>query len=151
METPVGYRCSECAGGPRISTYRPASTAVFAKATGAGLLVGVAVGIAWGFWPAWGFYFSLLLGFGVAEVMARLANDKRGNDLMAAAMGIIVVGLLVSRYTIAATTDFLTIDLLINNFSNEAVRRAFYLRPLPDMLFMGIPFVIAYIRFNVRR
>jgi hypothetical protein len=59
-----------------------------------------------------------------------------------------VLGLAISRLTIAARSDFLTVDMLLNHSSERGVSDAFYLNVVPDVIFMGIPFVIAWIRFR---
>jgi hypothetical protein len=90
----------------------------------------------------------LLLGFGVVESMAWAAIYKRGRELQIAAIACIVLGLAVSRLTIAARSDFLTVDMLLNHTSERGVSDAFYLNVVPDVIFMGIPFLIAWIRFR---
>jgi hypothetical protein len=147
VQTPVGYRCPECAGGSRTGVAVVPATLLL-RALGLGLLVATAAGVTWGYYPEWGFYLALVLGFGTVEVMAWAVRYRRGGDLLAAAIGCILIGLLVSRYTLAFVTPGLSLDLLLNNFDNELVRRAFYLRPIPDFLFMALPFGIAWIRFR---
>ena len=152
IETPVGYRCAECAIGPRVAAYRTTNL-TFIRAMAVGMLVAFAVGFLWGNFPAWGFYTALLMGFGTVEAMARAANYKRGGDLMVAAFGAILIGLLVSRYTIILVNPQnvpvpLSVNFVIDNINEEFVRRIVYLRPIPDFLFMAIPFFLAYIRFR---
>src|ERR671911_256859 len=77
--------CPDCAGVRGLPTYRT-SGSVLLRATGAGLLVAIGVAVLWRFFPDWGFYLSLLIGFGVVETMARVAKYKRGTDLQLAAM-----------------------------------------------------------------
>lgn len=145
--SPVGYRCQECAAG-RPSAIYATSTPLFLRAIGVGLAVAVGVGVLWGYFPEWEFYLALLLGFGVVEAMARAANYRRGGDLMVAAMCMITLGLIVSRYVMTIADPALTLDLLLNNLGSDFVRQAFYLRLLPDLLFAAIPYVIAYLRFR---
>jgi hypothetical protein len=147
VSTPVGYRCPDCARGPKPTLYQTGSVQLV-RATVLGVLVAAAVGALWGSFPAWGFYCALLLGFGVVESMAWAANYKRGRELQIAAIACIVLGLAVSRLTIAARSDFLTVDMLLNHTSERGVSDAFYLNVVPDVIFMGIPFLIAWIRFR---
>lgn len=152
VESPVGYRCRDCSSGPRVAAYRT-SNALILRAVGAGFVVAIAIGFLWGNYPNWGFYMALLLGFGTVEAMAWACNYKRGGDLQAAAFGAIAIGLLVSRYTIAMLNpeDWpfdMSMQFLLDNFDQEVVRRVYYLRVIPDFIFMAIPFVIAYIRFR---
>ena len=152
VESPVGYRCQECSSGVRVSAYR-ASGGAIARALGVGLVVAAAIGFFWGNYPSWGFYMALLLGFGTVEAMAWASNEKRGDQLQVAAYGSILIGLAISRYTITVVNpeNFpfpLSLQFLLENIDQEAIRRVYYLRVIPDFLFMAIPFLIAYIRFR---
>jgi hypothetical protein len=152
VSTPVGYRCPECAAGPRLGAYRTTNIA-FLKAFVVGAVVALAIGFFWGNFPEWGFFMALLIGFGTVEAMARVSNYKRGGDLMAAAMGVIAIGIIVSRYTIAVVNPEgvpieLSVDMILTDYNQEIIQRIFYVRFIPDFLFMAIPFVIAYIRFR---
>lgn len=147
IESPVGYRCPECSAGTRAAAYRTTNTEVF-KALVVGLLVAGVVGVVWGYYPSWQFYLALLLGFGTAEGMAWAASYKKGGDLQAAAFGCVLLGILISRYTIALVTPGLTVDMLFQNLGSDFVRQVFYLHFIPDFLFMVIPFVIVYVRFK---
>jgi len=152
VESPVGYRCRECSSGPAVAMYRT-SGALLARATGIGVLVAITIGVLWGNFPAWGFWMALLLGFGTAEAMAWAARYKRGSDLQVAAFGAVLIGLVVSRYTLAVVNPEnwpfeMTFQVLMDNFDQEFIRRAYYLRTIPDLVFAVIPFVIAYIRFK---
>lgn len=152
VESPVGYRCQACSSGTRVSVYRASSSAVL-KAFGIGAVVASGIGFLWGNYPSWGFYMALLMGFGAVEAMARVSNYKRGQTLQIAAFGAILIGLFVSRYTLMTVNpeNFpveLSLQLLLENADQDIIRRAFYLRLIPDFLFMAIPFGIAYIRFR---
>jgi hypothetical protein len=147
IETPVGFRCPECARGPRSVVYTTSSTALV-KATAIGVVVGCAVGVLWGVFPDWAFYCALLLGFGVAESMAWAANYKRGRELQVAAALCVLLGIIISRLTIAQRDPFLTVDMLLNNATDRGVARAFQLEIIPDVVFMGISFLIVIVRFR---
>ena len=114
-------------------------------AAGAGLVVATAVGIAWGFFPDWQFYWALLLGFGTVETMVRLLTKRQGLDLQAIAIAIVVFGLLLSRVVLAQR---LGVGLAEIENLRPQVQRALYLRPVPDLLFAVLPVVIAWIRFR---
>lgn len=135
-----------------MNVYRT-SNVTFLKAFVVGAVVALTIGFFWGNFPGWGFFMAMLMGFGTVEAMARVANYKRGGDLMAGAMGVIAVGIVVSRYTIAMVNPEnvpieLSIDMILNDYSQEIIQRIFYVRVIPDFLFMAIPFAIAYIRFR---
>jgi hypothetical protein len=135
-------RCPDCAGTRSSVAANPAKTLT---AAGAGLMVATAVGIAWGFFPEWQFYWALLLGFGSVETMVRLLTKRRGLDLQAIAIVIVVFGLLLSRVVLAQRLGVTLAE--IENF-RPMVLRALYLRPVPDLLFAVLPVVIAWIRFR---
>lgn len=144
VRTPVGLRCPDCAGVRGLPTYATGTT-VLVRAGTAGLALAVVIGIFWGFFPVWGFYLGMILGFGVAELMARQANNKRGVDLQVLAIAIVLVGLIASRYVIASR---LGIDLGQINQMNPRVIGALYLDLFPDIVFAAIPLLIAWIRFR---
>ncbi len=114
-------------------------------AAGAGFVVATAVGIAWGFFPDWQFYWALLLGFGAVETMVRWLTKRQGLDLQAIAIVIVIFGLLLSRVVLAQR---LGIGLAEIENLRPQVQRALYLRPVPDLLFAVLPVVIAWIRFR---
>ena len=147
VATPVGYRCPECSRTQRSVVYSP-STSGLLKAAVVGIVVAGAIGLFWGRYPSWGFYMALLMGFGVAEAVAKAANYKRGGELQVLAIGSVVFGIAVSRIMIAQLNPGLSIDLLMNNFDNEVVRSVFYLRLIPDVLFMAVAVLIAFVRFR---
>lgn len=143
IRTPVGMRCPDCAGV--AAQVGPLGADRLVRATGAGLLVAVPLGVLWGFAPAWGFYLGLLLGFASAETIARAVPGRRGVDLQLIAIGVVLVGLLISRVAIAR---LLGADLLDVNLGAPRVQRLLWLRPIPDLLFAGLPVLIAWYRFR---
>lgn len=146
VESPVGYRCPQCSSGPRVGQYRTSSNQLF-KGMIVGLVVAIPIGVLWGYFPSWGFYIALLLGFGVVEAMVRATNDKRGTELMIIAGGAMAVAIVLSRYVISVDTG-IPLSTVLENPNQQFFRRIFYLRLIPDFVFMAIPFVIAYIRFR---
>jgi hypothetical protein len=142
VRTPVGMRCPDCAGTRATVAANPAGTAV---AAGAGLAVAALVAIGWAFLPDWGFYWALVLGFGVVETMARVLRGRRGPDLQAIAMAIILFGVVLSRVLLMQRLgiEWGTLDEL-----GPRVQRALYLRPIPDLVFVGLAVVIGWIRFR---
>jgi hypothetical protein len=125
-----------------------------------GLLVAVPLSILWGFFPAWQFYFALAMGFGTAEVMARAANHKRGRDLQLLAIGIVVLGMIISRAVIAQRfgVTWEQINQADAVIFNEAVFEEYghpvyladlmYLRVIPDLIYALLPLVIGWMRFR---
>jgi hypothetical protein len=142
VRTPVGMRCPDCAGTRSSVAANPARTLA---AAGAGLVVATAVGIGWGFFPDWQFYWALLLGFGTVETMVRLLTKRQGLDLQAIAIVIVVFGILLSRVVIA---QLLGVSLAEIEHLRPMVQRALYLQPVPDLLFAVLPVLIAWVRFR---
>jgi hypothetical protein len=83
VQTPVGSRCRECARLYKLPTYR-VSTAYYLRAAGAALVMGVVLGLAWGFVSSFlpFIYLNLLIaagiGFAIGEVTGLAVNRKRG-------------------------------------------------------------------------
>jgi hypothetical protein len=142
VRTPVGMRCPDCAGTRSSVAANPARTLT---AAAAGLAVAIVVGIGWGFFPDWQFYWALLLGFGTVETMVRLLTKRQGLDLQAIAIVVVVFGIVLSRVVLAQR---LGVNLAEIETLRPAVQRALYLRPLPDLLFALLPILIAWVRFR---
>jgi hypothetical protein len=135
-------RCPDCGGTRSAVAANPARTLT---AAAAGLVVATAVGIAWGFFPDWQFYWALLLGFGVVETMVRLLTKLRGFDLQAIALVIVIYGMVLSRVVLAQRFG---IDLADINDYGPIFQRALYVRPIPDLLYAALPILIAWVRFR---
>jgi DNA-directed RNA polymerase subunit RPC12/RpoP len=144
VRTPVGLRCPDCAGVRTMGTIRTSRRSLL-KAAGVGLLVAIAVAILWRFFPNWQFYLALLLGFGVAEAIAWATNNKRGADLQILAMGIVTVGLILSRVLLAHR--FGISWEMVNNLS-PLMSRLLQVRVVPDLLFAAVVYLIAWVRFR---
>lgn len=147
VPTPIGYRCPDCARGPKPAIYQTSPTGI---ATGAvmGVVIASLVGVFWGLFPAWEFYWVLVLGFGVSESISWATKYKRGTELMVVAMSCVFLGIALARVVIAWDSPFLTLDMLLNNTTDPGVAAAFQVQFIPDFIFMAIPFVINYIRFR---
>ncbi len=135
-------RCPDCAGTRATIKANPAATA---KAAAAGLAVATVAGFGWGVLPNWQFYWALILGFGVVEAMARILGMRRGIDLQAIAIAIVVYGMLLSRVVLALR---LGVDVSAVEALTPQLQRTLYLRPVPDLLFMILPILIAWVRFR---
>lgn len=147
VSTPIGYRCPDCARGPKPALYQATTTGI-ARGAATGIIVAAAVGVLWGLFPSWEFYWCIILGFGISESISWATRYKRGTELMTIAMICVVIGLALARVVIAWDSPFLTLDMLLNNTTDPGVAAAFQVELIPDVLFMAIPFVINYIRFR---
>jgi hypothetical protein len=95
MHTPVGARCPSCAQVRRIPTYNM-SSATFARAAGAALGAGVAIGVAWAFFNIityifYGVIAGLAIGYVIGELVSLATNRKAGPPLQAIAVGGVVL------------------------------------------------------------
>jgi hypothetical protein len=144
VRTPVGLRCPDCAGVRAGPGYRTPTDSI-AKAAGVGLAVALGVGVLWGYFPEWRFYFAMLLGFGAVEAMARAARYKRGRDLQGLAIAVVVVGLVVSRAVLSWRYD---IPLSEVNQLGAYATYWLQLRIIPDLVYALIPLLVAWFRFR---
>ncbi len=159
VRTPVGLRCPDCAGVRGLPTYRTGPD-VLARAAGVGLAVALPLGLLLGLAPNWQFYFSLAIGFGVVEAMARIARGKRGRDLQLLAMGIILLGLVIGRVVLAQRLGVTLGDLnalasaiytpgIAEEFGYPvSVGQALRLELIPDLVYAGLALAIGWIRFR---
>ena len=159
VRTPVGLRCPACAGVRNLPTIKtPANHLV--KSIGGGIAVALVVAVLWRFFPSWGFYLSLAMGFGVVEVIAKYTRNKRGRDLQVIAMLVITGGFVLSRILLAQRFGVTAADLnaLNGTVFNESVIEAYgfpqpvsfllRIQAVPDLVYMALAYVIAFIRFR---
>ena len=97
VQTPVGGRCRECAQVRRSPTYGMAG-ALYARASGAALLAGCAVGIAWWWFNPYpliyvffGVLLGLILGYAIGEAVALATNRRAGPPLQAIAVSGVIL------------------------------------------------------------
>lgn len=139
----MGLRCPGCAGVASSAQSRGIGGLV--RPLAVGLAVALPIALVMGLWPQWNFYLGLVLGFASAEMMARSAPGRRGPEMQVLAVAVVLVALAFSRYVTAST---LGLELTQLDFTRNAVQRALYLRPMPDLVFAGIPLLIAFFRFR---
>jgi hypothetical protein len=147
IATPIGYRCPDCARGPKPLIYQASRTGIAAGVV-VGIVAATLAGIGWGLWPNWEFYWVMILGFGVSESISWATKYKRGTELMVVAMACVVLGIVVARGVMAWDSPVLTLDMLLNHSNEPFVRMMFQIEFIPDVVFMAIPFLINYIRFK---
>lgn len=151
----MGLRCPECARGPRPIIYQT-DTSILARAIGGGVAAAVVIGVAWGLLNTagldrfsavnWGFWFSLLLGFGVAEAVSFVAKRRRGAALQAIGIACVLLGFAISRLVIGAR---LIGVLALDQLANQALLLAQFLGiNLLSLLFLALACAIAWRRFR---
>lgn len=144
VRTPVGMRCPDCAGVRSLPTIRTQGD-VLLKAIGAGALVAFVVAVLWRFIPEWNFYLCLAMGFGVVETISAISRNKRGRDLMLASMLIITGGFVLSRVLLAQRYG---IPLDAVNQLSDPIVRLLQLQAVPDLVYIGLAYLIAWVRFR---
>ncbi|MEZ4530131.1 MAG: hypothetical protein R2855_03790 [Thermomicrobiales bacterium] len=127
-----------------MPTYRTDSNTLIKSAI-AGLAVAILVGVILGYLPEWNFYLTLVLGFGVAETMARLSNEKRGLDLQIVGWIAVTLGLVISRWVLM---DRLGLPWEVVRQMPPGLDRFLNLELVPDGVVAVIPFLIVYLRFR---
>lgn len=159
VRTQVGLRCPDCAGTRKTSSIKtPTNDLTWALAAGIG--VALLVAVLWRFLPAWGFYLSLAMGFGVTEVIARFTGNKRGIDLQIAAVLIISGGLILSRVLLAQRFG-VSLDQvnqldgrligqeIIETYGRPmSVAELLHIQFIPDVVYLALAYVIAVVRFR---
>jgi len=98
VQTPVGYRCHECAQLRRLPQFS-VGPSLLARAVPAGLLVSALCWFAASFVPYLGFFVAILVGVAVSEVMGRLALRRSNRWLEGSAVLCVVTGMVIA-YTI---------------------------------------------------
>jgi uncharacterized membrane protein YccC len=127
-----------------LPTYRTETNALV-RAAGIGLAIAIGLGVIWSQFPEWGFYLSLVLGFGLAEAMAKAVNGKRGVDLQVIGIGLVLLALVISRYLLF---DSYGISLLDINELTDRGRQVLHVRIIPDGLIALLPILIVWRRFR---
>lgn len=153
--TSVGQRCRDCARVRPTVTYQT-DTGVILRAAAAALVAGLVLGALWGLLNSaglgprsrydWGFWLSLVAGFGVAESVSWAAKRKRGVNLQLLGIGGVLLAFVVSRVLLNAQSlrpvglqDVLAQPLLVA----QALRIG-----LVPLLFLALACAIAYVRFR---
>jgi uncharacterized membrane protein YdcZ (DUF606 family) len=101
------------------------------------------------------------MGFGAVETMARFAGNKRGADLQLLAIGILTVGFVLSRVLLAQRfgIDFAQVNAMDERVINSqilehygpfgaSVAEILQLRLIPDLLYVVVAYLIAWVRFR---
>ncbi len=120
VHTPVGARCRDCAQIRRIPTYNM-SGQTFARAAGAAIAGGAAIGIAWGFFNLISYFFfgiipGLAVGFAIGELVSLAANRKAGPPLQAIAAGGVLVAYAARVALLFVIDDWIFEDLRVDVF-----------------------------------
>lgn len=117
IQTPVGARCSKCAGTTKLPTFT-ITPKYYLKALVVGLVMTIVLGTVWAFLLDIRFFsfFSLLLGIGMGYLMGNAislsVNRKRGRWLQLIAGSCIAFSYMVALYS-GGTISFDLWDLLV--------------------------------------
>ena len=105
----------------------------------------VAVSLLWWPIPNWNFYLTLLTAFGVTETVSYVAKHKRGVDLQAAAIALVILSLALGRAWLAIKLGYSWTE--VNAFP-EWVQQQLHLDPRPNIIFLALAVVIPWYRFR---
>jgi len=120
VQTPVGARCSDCAGLKRIPVYE-ITPIQYLKALGVGLGSAIVFGIIWGWFSGFILFFNFFLaaaiGYAIGEVISLSVNRKRGAGLqtlggLCVALSYIVSNIELSGGTLIYFAEFGFLDIL---------------------------------------
>ena len=121
VQTPVGARCSKCAGLKRLPTYEIAPQQ-YLKAVGVGIGSAIVIGIAWGWLWEHVWFFNFLLaagaGFAIGELISLSVNRRRGPGLQViggfgVALSYIVSNIGLSAGMLVLFVHFSLYDLIV--------------------------------------
>jgi hypothetical protein len=120
VHTPVGARCPDCAQVRRIPTYNMQGR-VLARAAGAAVAGGLAVGFAWAFFNIvtyifWGVLAGIAIGYALGEIVSLATNRKAGPPLQAIAVAGVWIAYLVRIGLLFAFGDWVFEDLRTDIF-----------------------------------
>lgn len=148
VATPVGYRCYECAAVQSVPTYA-VDTSYYVKAIAVGVAASAGIGVLWGLFPGFDFWAALIMGIVVGEVVSWAANMKRGPGLQLVGLGAVALGIVVSRIVllVVLNSDGLY-NLLASIPGNQIPSALFNLRDLAGLLFLVLPFGLAFYRLR---
>lgn len=124
---------------------------ILGRALGVGLAVAVAIGALWGLLneaglgrgnATWDFWFSLVIGFGVAEGVSWAAKRRRGPNLQLLAIGLVLLGFLVSRVVMVLRATRLLDGDVLTGILRDAIAHPTIL------IFLALACAIAWRRFR---
>lgn len=124
---------------------------IIGRALGTGLLAAMAIGALWGLLneaglgganATWDFWFSLVIGFGVAESVSWAAKRRRGPNLQLLAIGLVLCGFVVSRVVMVLRATQPLDGAVLTGILQDTVAH-------PTLLvFLALASVIAWRRFR---
>ena len=132
-------------------------TTILARAAAAGGATALIVGFLWGLLNTaglgrygavydWGFWFTLLLGFGVAESISYLAKRRRGPTLQAIGIVAVLLGFVISRIVFnTRLARPLTTDEILNQ--TVGVAQTLHINLL-TLIFLALACAIVWRRFR---
>ena len=150
VSTSVGLRCTDCARGQPPVMYQT-DVSILGRALGAGLAAAIALGAVWGLLNeavigraglTWDFWFSLLIGFGIAESVSLAAKRRRGTNLQILAIGLVLLSFAVSRIAMVLRATQLLNSTAIPGILEDTIAQ-------PTLLiFLALACLIVWRRFR---
>lgn len=161
VRTPVGLRCPKCTGAQQSrdgryyvpSLLTQVSRPQLFKAGMAALGMAVVGGIAWGQFrfaggfSDWSFWFALLLALLIAEVVARLSNERRGTALQIIASGSVFLAAMIALAWSAFVVNEIQFNQLTRYLSDPFVREQLGMT-ITNAIFVGMGMIVAAFRLK---
>ncbi len=130
------------------------SPQLVARAAIVAVVIGVVVGIAWGFFPLWSFWFAIGCGFAIAEAMVRVTGAKRGSTYQTIGIVGVLLCVIVSRIVVAQRLGVGLADILnvlgSSRLGDQRSAGLFHAMALdlPNFVYIGLAVAIPFIRFR---
>ncbi|XSG73333.1 hypothetical protein ACP8Y2_14200 [Herpetosiphon llansteffanensis] len=148
VRTPVGWRCPDCTGAVagRTGYYVPTllsqvTKQQYLKTIAAMLGVAIIGGIAWGQfrlvggWGDWSFWFVFAISLVSGEVVGRISNERRNQQLMwIASAGVVLAAIVALLWTLMISNELAPSQWML--YLGEPLSRRFLGLTLPNGFFV---------------
>lgn len=135
------------------SVYRT-SPQLVARAVAVAAFIAIVVGIAWGYQPAWSFWFAIGGAFAIAEAMVRATDAKRGSTYQMIGMIGVLAAIIICRVVIAHRLGLTLGDIgtiLGSSRIDSTLSRSLFSAlalDLPNFVYIALALAIPYVRFR---
>jgi len=128
-----------------------ASPQFTARAVGVATVVAVVLGVAWGFFPEWSFWFVIASGFAIAEGTVRATGAKRGSTYQTIGMIGVFACAVICRVVLARHYGYdwgrIGQAFSTGRLDSSGLYEALAL-DIPNLVYVGLAMAIPYVRFR---
>ncbi len=124
------------------------------RASAVAALIAIAVGVAWGYQPAWSFWFAVGGAFLVAEAMVRVTGAKRGNTYQMIGMIAVLASVIICRVVLTHRLGLTLSDIgniLGSSRIDSPLSRSLFAAlalDIPNLVYIALALAIPYVRFR---